>query len=54
MSTHNIIFHGEIRKVSCGYTLLSGAMTEDFSGTCFSCFFTKEYVVGTTTYVFVA
>ena len=26
MSTHNICFHGEIRKVLCGYPLLSGAM----------------------------
>ena len=26
MSTHNICFHGEIRKILCGYPLLSGAM----------------------------
>ena len=26
MSTHNICFHGEIRKILCGYLLLSGAM----------------------------
>ena len=26
MSTHNICFHGEIRKISCGYPLLSVAM----------------------------
>ena len=27
MSTHNICFHGEIRKVLCGHPLLSVAMT---------------------------
>ena len=26
MSTHNICFHGEIRKILCGFPLLSGAM----------------------------
>ena len=26
MSTHNICFHGEIRKLLCGYPLLSVAM----------------------------
>ena len=26
MSTHNICFCGEIRKILCGYPLLSGAM----------------------------
>ena len=26
MSTHNICFHQEIRKISCGYPLLSVAM----------------------------
>ena len=26
MSTHNICFHGEIRKILCGYSLLSVAM----------------------------
>ena len=26
MSTHNICFHGEIRKIICGYPLLSGAV----------------------------
>ena len=26
MSTHNICFHAEIRKIICGYLLLSGAM----------------------------
>ena len=26
MSTHNICFRGEIRKISCGYPLLSVAM----------------------------
>ena len=26
MSTHNICFHGEITKLSCGYLLLPGAM----------------------------
>ena len=26
MSTHNICFHGEIRKIFCGYPLLSVAM----------------------------
>ena len=27
MSTHNICFHREIRKILCGYPLLSVAMT---------------------------
>ena len=27
MSTHNIYFRGEIRKILCGYPLLSVAMT---------------------------
>ena len=26
MSTHNICFHGELRKILCGYPLLSVAM----------------------------
>ena len=26
MSTHNICFSGEIRKILCGYSLLSGAV----------------------------
>ena len=26
MSTHNIYFHGKIRKILSAYTLLSGAM----------------------------
>ena len=26
MSTHNMCFHGEIRKIFCGYPLLSGAL----------------------------
>ena len=26
MSTHNVCFHGEIRKILCGYPLLSVAM----------------------------
>ena len=26
MSTHNMCFRGEIRKILCGYTLLSVAM----------------------------
>ena len=26
MNTHNICFHGEIRKILCGYRLLSVAM----------------------------
>ena len=26
MSTHNICFYGEIRKLLCGYPLLCGAM----------------------------
>ena len=26
MSTHNICFHGEIRKILCGYSLLTVAM----------------------------
>ena len=29
MSTHNICFHGETRKISCGYPLLSVAMPLD-------------------------
>ena len=28
MSTHNICFHGEIRKILCGYPLLSVAMLD--------------------------
>ena len=28
MSTHNICFCGEIKKILCGYPLLSVAMTE--------------------------
>ena len=28
MSTHNIHFHGEMRKLSCGYPFLSGPMTD--------------------------
>ena len=28
MSTHNICFHGEIRKILCGYPLLSVAMSD--------------------------
>ena len=31
MSTHNISFHGEIRKLLCGYPLLSVAMKHMFS-----------------------
>ena len=27
MSTHNICFRGEIRKILCEYTVLTGAMT---------------------------
>ena len=27
MNTHNICFHREIRKILCGYSLLSVAMT---------------------------
>ena len=26
MSTHNVCFHGEIRRILCGYPLLSIAM----------------------------
>ena len=26
MSTHNICFHEEIKKMLCGYSLLSGAL----------------------------
>ena len=33
MSTHNICFRGEIRKILCGYPLLSVAM-QLFSKTC--------------------
>ena len=29
MNTHNICFHGEIRKILCGYPLLSVAMHLD-------------------------
>ena len=29
MSTHNICFRGELRKILCGYPLLSVAMTSD-------------------------
>ena len=29
MSTHNIHLHGEIRKMLCGYPLLSVAMPEE-------------------------
>ena len=29
MSTHNICFRGEIRKIICGYPLLSVAMSVD-------------------------
>ena len=32
MSTHNICFHGEIRKIICGYPLLSVAMYLYYSG----------------------
>ena len=42
MSTHNICFRGEIRKILCGYPLLSVAMKM------FSFFFyssTKKYAV---------
>ena len=28
MTTHNICFHGEIRKILCGYPLLSVAMVK--------------------------
>ena len=31
MSTHNIYFHGEIRKTWFGYTLLSGSMNKCYS-----------------------
>ena len=31
MSTHNICFHGEIRKILCGYPLLSVARVRVFS-----------------------
>ena len=30
MSTHNIRFRGEIRKILCGYPLLSVAMQMDY------------------------
>ena len=32
MSTHNICFHGEIRKILCGYPLLSVAMAQSDQG----------------------
>ena len=44
MSTHNICFLGKVRKILCGYPLLSGVMA---SGKHFSCFSIKTYVVGT-------
>ena len=28
MHTHNICFHGEIRKILCGYSILSQAMNK--------------------------
>ena len=28
MSSHNIYFYGEIRKILCGYSILSGTMTQ--------------------------
>ena len=31
MSTHNICFHGLIRKILCGYSLLSGAIRMIFN-----------------------
>ena len=35
MSTHNICFRGEIRKILCGYPLLSVALcTSSRTGTC--------------------
>ena len=27
MSTHNVCFHGELRKILCGYRFLPGAIT---------------------------
>ena len=32
MSTHNICFHGEIRKILCGYPLLSGVLPHSAIG----------------------
>ena len=34
MSTHNICFRGEIKKILCGYSLLSVAMRIAQSGAC--------------------
>ena len=36
MSTHNICFHGEIRKILCGYLLLSVAMSPYTEGNIYS------------------
>ena len=53
MSTHNISFHGEIRKILCGYPLLSVAMSDKMlffsikNIDIFSYFSVKTYVVGT-------
>ena len=43
-STHNICFHAEIRKILCGYPLLSVAMVSRYI---FSYFSMKTYVVDT-------
>ena len=40
MSTHNICFCGEIRKILCGYPLLSVAMNLTISWSVDSVFFT--------------
>ena len=39
MNNHNICFRGEIRKILCGYLLLSVAMVNDFSRQQFRIFF---------------
>ena len=52
MSTHNICFRGEIRKILCGYPLLSVAMIciatdkRRYPQNIFYYFSMKTYVVG--------
>ena len=45
MSTHNICFHGEIRKILCGYPLLSAAVDLVISYTVCSGIFVKIFSV---------
>ena len=48
MSTHDICFRGEIRKILCGYPLLSVAMTPWFNSAVdkliFFAFFPEERI----------